>query len=181
VDPPIAPGRILIRQTKDQRDRASRKARSSRPSVSVGPLLSHQIPMPTQQRLELDKEPSSASSRQKPAQSSGYCSIRWLQGRTRHLSAQDGDLVAEHDDLDRQLLLASTGQADQLEETDEGQVAEGERHAPSSSLEPPPMKVQVYESGWHFRHPHVLGSPSRRCSPSRLVAPWRTSPVIEVG
>ena len=122
VDPPIAPGRILIRQAKDQRDRASRKARSSRPSVSVGPLLSHQIPMPTQQRLGLDKEPSSASSRQKPAQSSEYCSIRWLQGRTHHLSAQDGDLVAEHDDLDCQLLLASTGEADQLEETDEGHI-----------------------------------------------------------
>ena len=102
VDPPIAPGRMLIRQAKDQRDRASRKARSSRPSMSVGPLLSHQIPMPTQQRLGLDKEPSSANSRQKPAQSSEYCSIRWLQGRTHHLSAQDSHLVAEHDDLNCQ-------------------------------------------------------------------------------
>ena len=64
--------------------------------------------MPSQQGLRLDEEASSASSRQKPAQSSENCSIRWLQGRTRHLSAQDGDLVAEYDDLNGQVLLVTT-------------------------------------------------------------------------
>ena len=145
--------------------------------MSVGPLLSHQIPMPTQQRLGLDEEPSSASSRQKPAQSSEYCSIRWLQGGTHHLSTQDGDLVAEHDDLDRQLVLTSTGEADQLEETDEGQLEEGERHAPSSSLDLPPMKAQVYESGWHFRHPQAL--PSARGDASWRRRSSRTSGLLQ--
>jgi hypothetical protein len=56
--------------------------------------------MPTQQRLGLDKEASSAGSQEKPAQSGENRSIRGPQGRTRHLSAQDANFVAEHYDLD---------------------------------------------------------------------------------
>jgi hypothetical protein len=79
--------------------------------------------MPAQQGLRLDKEAASASSRRKkPGQSSEHCSIRWLQGRTRHLSAQDGDLVTEYDDLDGQVLLLTTREADQLKNADEGNV-----------------------------------------------------------
>src|ERR1039458_3858918 len=51
-------------------------------------------------------------------------SIRGPQGRTRHLSAQDANFVAEHDDLDGQVLLPTTGETEQLEETDEGKVGE---------------------------------------------------------
>jgi hypothetical protein len=89
--------------------------------------------MPAQQSLRLDEEASPASNRQQSAQSSEHCSIRWLQGRTRHLSAQDGDLVTEHDDLDGQVLLLTTRETDQLKNADEGNVEEGEGHAPSSS------------------------------------------------
>jgi hypothetical protein len=64
--------------------------------------------MPAQQGLRLDKEASSASSRQKPAQSSEHCSIYRQKCGTRHLSAQDGDLVAEHDDFYGQLFLSIT-------------------------------------------------------------------------
>jgi hypothetical protein len=78
--------------------------------------------MPAQQGLRLDKEAASASSRKKPGQSSEHCSIRWLQGRTRHLSAQDCELVTEHDDLDGQVLLLTTREADQLKNADEGNV-----------------------------------------------------------
>jgi hypothetical protein len=92
--------------------------------------------MPSQQGLWLDKEASSAGSREKPAQSGKNRSIRGPQGRTRHLSAQDGDLVAEHDDLDGQVLLLTTRETDELKNADEGNVEEGECHAPSSSTEP---------------------------------------------
>jgi hypothetical protein len=44
------------------------------------------------------------------------------------LAAQDGNLVAEHDDLDDQVLLPTTGQAEQLEEANERNVQKGERH-----------------------------------------------------
>jgi len=64
--------------------------------------------MPSQQGLWLDKEASSAGSREKPAQSGENRSIRGPQSRTRHLSAHDGNLVAEHYDLDGQVLLPTT-------------------------------------------------------------------------
>jgi hypothetical protein len=90
--------------------------------------------MPSEQGVGLDKESSSSSSRQEPAQSGERRSIRWLEGWTHYLSAQDGDLVTEHDHLDGQLLLLATYETTQLEQTDEGDVQEGERHASSSSL-----------------------------------------------
>ena len=67
------------------------------------------------------------------AQSSEHCSICWLQGWTRHLSAQDSDLVTEHDDLHRQVLSLATRKTDQLNRAYEGNVEEGECHTPSSS------------------------------------------------
>jgi hypothetical protein len=75
--------------------------------------------MPAQQGLGLDKEAPSASGRQEPDQSSEDCSIRRSQGRTRHLSAQDDNFVAEHHNLDGQVLLITTREADQLKNADE--------------------------------------------------------------
>jgi hypothetical protein len=63
---------------------------------AVSPLPSHLISILSQQGLWLDEEASSAGSREKPAQSGKNRSIRGPQGRTRHLSAQDGNFVAEH-------------------------------------------------------------------------------------
>jgi hypothetical protein len=91
--------------------------------------------MPAQQGLGLDKAAAPASSRQKPAQSSEDCSIPWQQGWTYHLSAQDGDLVAEHDELDGQVLLLTTRKTDQPEHAKKDKIKEGEGHAPSSSTE----------------------------------------------
>jgi len=59
--------------------------------------------MPAQQSLQLDEESPPASNRQQSAQSGEHCPIRWLQGRTRHLPTQDGNLVADNDDLDGQV------------------------------------------------------------------------------
>src|ERR1017187_9550588 len=55
------------------------------------------------------------------------------QCRTRHLSSQDRNLVAKHDDFDGEVLLFTPREPNQLERTDEGDVEEGECHAPSSS------------------------------------------------
>jgi hypothetical protein len=80
-------------------------------------------------------------------QSSENRSISWPQSRTRHLAAQDGNLVAEHDDLDGQVPLPATEETTQLEQTDEGDIEDGERHTPSSSSSPRHRKVQVDWSG----------------------------------
>jgi hypothetical protein len=45
-----------------------------------------------------------------------------LQGRTRHLSAQDGDLVAQHDDLDGQIVMFASTKPEQLDHPNEGQI-----------------------------------------------------------
>ena len=50
------------------------------------------------------------------------CPILRLQGRPDHLATKHGDLVAEHDDLDRQLIAVSPAQAHQLENPGEGEV-----------------------------------------------------------
>ena len=47
--------------------------------------------------------------------------------------AQDRNLVAKHDDFDGEVLLLTPREPNQLERTDEGNVEEGECHAPSSS------------------------------------------------
>jgi hypothetical protein len=78
--------------------------------------------MPSQQGLGLDKEPSQASRRQEPAQSSEDSSIHGPQCRTRHLSSQDRNLVAKHDDFDGEVLLLTPREPNELERTDEGNV-----------------------------------------------------------
>jgi len=105
----------------------------AKPAVRVGPLPSHQISMPSQQGLELDKEPPSASRRQEPAQSSEDGSVHGPQCRTGHLSSQDRNLVAKHDDFDGEVRLLPPREPNQLERTDESNVEEGESYAPSSS------------------------------------------------
>jgi hypothetical protein len=59
--------------------------------------------------------------------------IRWLQSRADHLAAQDGNLMSEHDHFNGQVLLLATQETGQLEGADEGNVEEGECHAPCSS------------------------------------------------
>jgi hypothetical protein len=50
------------------------------------------------------------------------------------LAAQDSDLVAQHDDLDDQVLLPTASEPEQLKEPNEANVEERERHARSSAL-----------------------------------------------
>jgi hypothetical protein len=73
--------------------------------VRVPPAPSHQFSVPSQEGLGPDKEASSASHREQPAQPRHDCPVGWSQSRTSDLAAQDGDLVAEHDDFDGQVLL----------------------------------------------------------------------------
>lgn len=74
--------------------------------------------MPAKQSLRLDEEASPASNREQSTQSSKHCPIRWLQGWTGHLPAQDGNLVAEHNYLDGQVLLSIARETGQLKYAD---------------------------------------------------------------
>jgi hypothetical protein len=61
--------------------------------------------VPSQEGLGPDEETSSAGHREQPAQARYDRSVRWSQRGTSDLAAQDSNLVAEHDDLDDQVLL----------------------------------------------------------------------------
>ena len=76
--------------------------------------------MPAERGLGLDEEVSAASARKQPAQPGEHSPISRPQSRTFHLPAQEGNLVAKHDDFDGQLLLAAPREPDLLKQTDEG-------------------------------------------------------------
>jgi hypothetical protein len=57
------------------------------------------------------------------------------------LPTEDRNLVAEHDDLDRQVLVVVPGEADQFEDSDEDNVEKREGHGPFSSPQADPRKA----------------------------------------
>jgi hypothetical protein len=107
-----------------------------------GPASSHQIPVPTEQRLGLHEEPPSPNGREETAQAREHGPIRWPEGRACDLAAQHRDLVTEDDDLDRQLLLLAKGETGQLEEANERHVEERENHDSIFTVRTTPTKVQ---------------------------------------
>jgi hypothetical protein len=133
VDPAITPGSVLPRQVEDDGDGADGNARSPR-AVGIGPPTPDQVSVPTEQRLGLDEEPSPMPAVKKPAQSGEQRPIWWSKCRADDLATQNGQLVAEHDDLDCQFVTVTPQEPDQLEDPDERQVEEGQRHGPASSL-----------------------------------------------
>jgi len=56
--------------------------------------------MPAQQGLGLDEEAPSLKRRKKSVQPGEHGPVSRPKCRARHLAAQDGNLVAEHDELD---------------------------------------------------------------------------------
>jgi hypothetical protein len=61
--------------------------------------------VPSEEGLGPDNETTSASLAQEPAQARQHSPVRWAQGGASDLTAQHGDLMAEHDNLDGQVLL----------------------------------------------------------------------------
>ena len=53
------------------------------------------------------KKPVKLRPRDQPAEAGKERSIRWSQSRAGHLPTKDGDLVAEHDDLDGQIAVVA--------------------------------------------------------------------------
>ena len=125
VDAPISPCRVLIRQPKHQLDRARRDRRTTRPLAGVRPSAPHQISMPPEQGLGPDEEASPTLSPDEPAQPGEDRPVSWPECGACHLTAQDRDLVSEHDDFDGQFLSLVPAKSDQLEYANERLVEEG--------------------------------------------------------
>jgi hypothetical protein len=99
--------------------------------------------MPPEKGVGLDEEALLTSRREHSAQPGEHGPVGPTKSGPRHLAPQDSKLVAQYDDLDGQVLLPPPRQPDQLEDTNEGQVQEGERHALIFALEERSSKVQV--------------------------------------
>jgi hypothetical protein len=114
---------------------------AGRSGGGVGPRPGDQSPMPTQQRVGLHQEAGPAGSREDAADLGEQRPIGRLQLGTWDLSAQDGELVAQHEDLQVLGGLATSQQHEQLDRAAERQVGElrqrrvvSERSAEASQL-----------------------------------------------
>ena len=134
LDPALAPGGILPGQSEDDRHSTDRDARRPR-SVRLSPLAPDEVPVPPEQGVWLNEEPTSTSSVHESTQPGKQGSILRLQGRPDDLATEHSHLVTEHDDLDRQLVAVTLAEAHQLEDFGEGEVEERKGHGsiPSSS------------------------------------------------
>ena len=83
------------------------------------------------------------SAAKKTAQVGEQRPVRRPERSTAHLATGQGDLVTEHDHLDRQFVAITPGEPEDLERSDEGQVQEAECHPSASSLTSATRKGQL--------------------------------------
>ena len=163
-DAPMAPAWVLAREAHDQSDHVRIERRSARSAPLVGPAAPDHPAMPAQQRLRPNSERlRPACTRENAAERSEQRPIARLVARTGRLSAQDAELVAQHEDLDLLALTRATEQDQQLEDPAKRQIQERE-HAPTSArgtkrasyvtnLTPgrPPSRPGTREGFWALR------------------------------
>ena len=114
VDAAVAPVRVLLREAEYQGGGPFRDSRSTWPGVRVGPVLGDEIALPTQQGCRLDEEVSESTTGEQSCQSGQHRSICWFQRRAVHLALEDRHLMTQDHDLDREVRISATDEADQL-------------------------------------------------------------------
>src|SRR5215211_2081329 len=104
-DPFVSPVRVLPGESQDQLAERALESRSPGPPARVRPPARDQLPVPTKQRLRLERQGRPGRPRKRTAQRHQQRAIRSCQSRPRGLSAEDRQLMAEDEDL--QLLRAT--------------------------------------------------------------------------
>lgn len=123
-------------------------ARSTWPAVRVGPALGDEVAVPAQQGCWLDEEASETLAGEQSCQSGQHRSICRLERRAVHLASEDRHLMTQDHDLDREVRISATDEADQLKYAAERSVEEREGHGPGCSPHPAPaVKVQLTARG----------------------------------
>ena len=128
VDAAVAPGWVLLRQAEHHGRGSLRDAWSTWPAVREGPALGDEIPVPAQQGCRLDEEVSETLAGEQSCQSRQHRSICWLQHGSVDLASEHRHLVAQDHDLDREVCISATDEADQLEDAPERPGEEREGH-----------------------------------------------------
>jgi len=128
VDAAVAPLWILLRQPEHQRGGSLRDARPTGPTVRVGTVPDDEVPVPTQQGCRLDEEVPESPAGKQSCESRQHRSICRLQRRSVDLAPEDRHLVAQHDDLNGEIHVTATDEADQPQHLAERPVEEREGH-----------------------------------------------------
>ena len=99
LQPLVAPARILSRHPHHHGGKDVVDRWLSGP-VRVGPPSAHEAAMPAQDRVRSDQAATPQGPRQPPYEGGEYGPVCPVHARTRVGAAQDGDLVAQHEELD---------------------------------------------------------------------------------
>ncbi len=128
LEPDVAPARVLSRHPHHQGGEHVVGRWPSGP-VGIGRSLADEAAMPAQDRVGCDQAMATQCSGQPPHQGGEDRSVRpvhaWPWGR----AAQDGDFVAQHEELDVLTGGRAAHQQDQSEHLPEDQVQQPQRHA----------------------------------------------------
>ncbi|MDA8355639.1 MAG: hypothetical protein M0Z95_04925 [Actinomycetota bacterium] len=95
--------------------------------------------MPTEQGCRLDEEVPVTLAGEQPCERGQHRSIRRFERRSVDLASEDRYLVAQDDDLDREIRFSAANESDQLEDTTERPVEEWQGHGPGCSPHPAPV------------------------------------------
>jgi len=144
LDAAVAPLGILLRQPEHHGRGSLRDSRSTWPAVRVGPALGDEVSVPAQQGCRLDEEASASSAGEQSCQSGQHRSIRGLGRWSVHLASEDRHLVTQDHDLDSEVRISASNEADELKDAAVRAVEEGESHGPGCSPRPASaVKVQL--------------------------------------
>jgi hypothetical protein len=128
LDPPVSPARVLPRHPHHQGDQDVVDRWSSGP-VRVGPSSAHEAAMPAQDCLRGDQARATQRSGQPPDESGEHGSVRPVHARSWVGAAQNGDFMAQHQELDVLGRGRAAHQQDQPEHLTKDQVQQPQRHA----------------------------------------------------
>jgi hypothetical protein len=151
LDALVAPDGVLLGQPDDQALDVLVQWWPAGLAVRGGPGVGDQPPMPAQQRLGLDEEARPAGSRQDAADRSEQRPVGGLQPGSWGLAAEDGELVAQHQDLEVLGSVTAGEQHEQLDGATQRQVGKSRQHKSDLC------------GGWQKRHPTDPWS-TRTCS-----------------
>jgi hypothetical protein len=87
-------------------------------------VASDEIAVPPKERLGSDEAMAEASLRAQTAEAGEESTIRWSERGALHLPPEHGHFMAQDDNLDSQVVAIAAEKSDELEESEEREVAE---------------------------------------------------------
>ena len=162
LDPQVSPARVLPRHPHHQGGEDVVDRWPSGP-VRVGPSSADEAAMPAQDRVRGDQAMATQRSGQPPDEGGEHGPVRPVQAWSWVGAAQDGDLVAQHEELDVLGGGRAAHQQDQPEHLPEDQVQQPQRHVGIMSDQRSPL---VSDPG-RLLAPHTRSTSSTSTARSR--------------